>query len=196
MKNWGTEFMDKDIAEVLVTEEQIRQRVKELGDQISQEYAGKEVILLCVLKGACVFFTDLARAMSIHLKMDFMSISSYGDAQKTSGIVRINKDMDSSITGKHVIIAEDIMDSGLTLSYLTRLLSDRQPASIRVCCLLDKPERRECEITPDYCGFTIPTSSWWATASTTRATTGTCPTWACWTPGSTKTNKSAGDGPA
>ena len=156
MKNWGTEFMNKDIAEVLITEEQIRQRVKELGEQISREYAGKEVILLCVLKGACVFFTDLARAMTVHLKMDFMSISSYGDAQKTSGIVRINKDMDSSITGKHVIIAEDIMDSGLTLSYLTRLLSDRQPASLRVCALLDKPERRECEITPDYCGFTIP----------------------------------------
>ena len=94
--------------------------------------------------------------MSIHLKMDFMSISSYGDAQKTSGIVRINKDMDSSITNKHVIIAEDIMDSGLTLSYLTRLLSERKPASLRVCALLDKPERRECEITPDYCGFTIP----------------------------------------
>ena len=148
MKNWGTEFMNKDIAEVLITEEQIRQRVKELGEQISREYAGKEVVLLCVLKGACVFFTDL--------KMDFMSISSYGDAQKTSGIVRINKDMDSSITGKHVIIAEDIMDSGLTLSYLTRLLSERQPASLRVCALLDKPERRECEITPDYCGFTIP----------------------------------------
>ena len=104
---------------MLVTEEQIKQRVKELGEQISREYAGKEVVLLCVLKGACVFFTDLARAMSIHLTMDFMSISSYGDAQKTSGIVRINKDMDSSITNKHVIIAEDIMDSGLTLSYLT-----------------------------------------------------------------------------
>ena len=133
MKNWGPEFMNKDIAEVLVTEEQIKTRVKELGEQISREYAGKDVILLCVLKGACVFFTDLARAMSIHLKMDFMSISSYGDAQKTSGIVRINKDMD-----------------------LTRLLSERKPASLRVCALLDKPERRECEITPDYCGFTIP----------------------------------------
>ena len=155
MENWGAEFMNQDIAEVLVSEEQIRQRVKELGEQISREYAGKEVVLLCVLKGACVFFTDLARALSIHLKMDFMSISSYGDAQKTSGIVRINKDMDGSITGKHVIIAEDIMDSGLTLSYLTRLLSERQPASLRVCALLDKPERRECEITPDYCGFTV-----------------------------------------
>lgn len=156
MEKWGTEFMNKDIAEVLVSEEQIRRRVKELGEQISREYAGKEVVLLCVLKGACVFFTDLARALTIPLKMDFMSISSYGDEQKTSGIVRINKDMDGSITNKHVIIAEDIMDSGLTLSYLTRLLSDRQPASIRVCALLDKPERRECEITPDYCGFTIP----------------------------------------
>ena len=93
MEKWGTEFMNKDIAEVLVSEEQIRRRVKELGEQISREYAGKEVVLLCVLKGACVFFTDLARALTIPLKMDFMSISSYGDEQKTSGIVRINKDM-------------------------------------------------------------------------------------------------------
>ena len=148
--------MMKDIAEVLVSQEQVAQRVKELGAQISKDYEGKEVVLLCVLKGAVVFFSDLARAMTIPMTMDFMSISSYGDSQKTSGIVRINKDIDSSITGKHVIIAEDIMDSGLTLSYLTRLLSDRQPASLRVCALLDKPERRECEITPDYCGFTIP----------------------------------------
>ena len=114
--------MMKDIAEVLVSQEQVAQRVKELGAQISKDYEGKEVVLLCVLKGAVVFFSDLARAMTIPMTMDFMSISSYGDSQKTSGIVRINKDIDSSITGKHVIIAEDIMDSGLTLSYMTRLL--------------------------------------------------------------------------
>ena len=153
---WGKEFMQQDISEILIDEERIAARVKELGEQISRDYDGEEVILLCILKGACVFFADLARAMKIHMKMDFMCISSYGDAQKTSGIVRITRDMDSSITDKHVIIAEDIMDSGLTLSHLTRLLAARSPKSLRICCLLDKPERRECEITPDYCGFIIP----------------------------------------
>ena len=153
---WGKDFMAQDIEEVLLSEEQIRKRVQELGDQISKDYEGQELIVLCVLKGASIFFADLCRAINVHLKMDFMGISSYGDAQKTSGIVRITKDMDTSITGKHVLIAEDIMDSGLTLSYLTRMLNERQPASIRSCCVLDKPERRECEITPDYCGFVIP----------------------------------------
>jgi len=153
---WGKEFMAQNLSEVLLTEEEIQTRVRELGEQISRDYQGKEVILLCILKGACVFFADLARAMTIHMQMDFMGISSYGDAEKTSGIVRISKDMDVSITGKHVIIAEDIMDSGLTLTHLTRLLSSRKPASLRICCLLDKPERRECEITPDYRGFIIP----------------------------------------
>ena len=153
---WGNEFMQQDISEILIDEQRIAARVKELGEQISKDYDGEEVILLCILKGACVFFADLARAMKIHIKMDFMGISSYGDAQKTSGIVRITRDMDSSITDRHVIIAEDIMDSGLTLSHLTRLLAARNPKSLRICCLLDKPERRECEISPDYCGFIIP----------------------------------------
>ncbi|MDO4564641.1 MAG: hypoxanthine phosphoribosyltransferase [Clostridia bacterium] len=148
--------MAQNLSEVLITEEQIKKRVEELGEQISRDYQGKEVILLCILKGACIFFSDLARAMTIHMQMDFMGISSYGNERKTSGIVRISKDIDSSITDKHVIIAEDIMDSGLTLSHLTKLLSSRNPASMRICCLLDKPERRECDITPDYCGFIIP----------------------------------------
>lgn len=153
---WGKEFMAQNLSEVLLTEEEIKKRVLELGEQISKDYQGKEVILVCILKGACIFFSDLARAMTIHMQMDFMGISSYGNAQKTSGIVRISKDMDLSITDKHVIIAEDIMDSGLTLSHLTKLLSSRNPASMRICCLLDKPERRECDISPDYCGFIIP----------------------------------------
>lgn len=153
---WGKAFMAQDIEEVLLSEEQIKKRVQELGDQISKDYDGQEIIVLCVLKGASIFFADLIRAITVHAKMDFMAISSYGDAQKTSGIVRITKDMDSSITGKHVLIAEDIMDSGLTLSYMTRMLWERKPASIRTCCFLDKPERRECEIAPDYCGFVIP----------------------------------------
>ena len=134
--------MEQDIEEILLDKETIDKRVQELGAQLTQDYAGKEVVMIGILKGAIV--------------MDFMGISSYGDAQKTSGIVRITKDIDSSITGKHVIIAEDIMDSGLTLSHLIRLLHERKPKSIRVCCLLDKPSRRECNLTPDYCGFTIP----------------------------------------
>ncbi len=150
--------MLEDLSEVLLTEETIHKRVKELGAQISEGYAdsSEDVILVCILKGATVFFADLARAITIPMQMEFMGISSYGNERKTSGIVRITKDMDTSITNKHVVIAEDIMDSGLTLSYLTRLLQSRNPASMRVCCLLDKPERRECEITPDYCGFIIP----------------------------------------
>ena len=153
---WGKAFMAQGIEEVLLSEEQIKKRVQELGDQISKDYDGQEIIVLCVLKGASIFFSDLCRAITVHMKMDFMSISSYGDAQKTSGIVRITKDMDTSITGKHVLIAEDIMDSGLTLSYLTRMLEERKPASIRTCCFLDKPDRRECDIKPDYVGFVIP----------------------------------------
>ena len=150
--------MKADIDHILLTEEDIERRVKELGAQITQDYAqcGDSVLLLCILKGACMFFTDIARAIDIPVQLDFMGISSYGDAQKTSGIVRITKDCDLSIRGKHVIIAEDIMDSGLTLNHLTHLLSAREPASVRICCLLDKPERRECEISPDYCGFVIP----------------------------------------
>ncbi len=150
--------MQDDIESILLGEEQIHQRVLELGEKISADYAdcGRDVILVCILKGACVFFADLARAMTIPLQMEFMGISSYGNTVKTSGIVRITKDLDTSIMDKHVIIAEDIMDSGLTLTHLTQLLSSRNPASMRICCLLDKPERRECSITPDYCGFVIP----------------------------------------
>ena len=144
------------VGKVLIDEESIRRRVAELGEQLSKDYEDKEVVLICILKVAVMFFSDLARAMTIHLKMDFMGISSYGDAEKTSGIVKIAKDIDTSITGKHVIIAEDIMDSGLTLLHLKRILMERKPASLRICCLLDKPERRECDIRPDYCGFTIP----------------------------------------
>ena len=152
----GKEFMAMHVGKVLIDEESIRRRVAELGEQLSKDYEDKEVVLICILKGAVMFFSVLARAMTIHLKMDFMGISSYGDAEKTSGIVKIAKDIDTSITGKHVIIAEDIMDSGLTLLHLKRILMERKPASLRICCLLDKPERRECDMRPDYCGFTIP----------------------------------------
>ena len=146
-----------DISHVLLTEEEIQCRVRELGAQLSRDYADSdEVMLICILRGAVMFFADLARAMSVPVQMDFMGISSYGNENKTSGIVRITKDIDTSITDRDVVIAEDIMDSGLTLSHLTKLLASRNPASMKICCLLDKPERRECEISPDYCGFIIP----------------------------------------
>lgn len=148
--------MHEDIAEILVKESAIQARVKEMGAQISGDYPGGELVMICILKGATVFFSDLARQLSIQCEMDFMSISSYGSGTKTSGIVRIAKDLDMSITDRDVLIVEDIMDSGLTLNHLTLLLNSRHPKSMRIACLLDKPERRECEITPDYCGFIIP----------------------------------------
>lgn len=150
--------MDDDMAFVMLDEEMIQKRVKELGKQISDDYRDceEEVILLCLLRGASVFFADLARAMDIRIRFEFMGTSSYGDERKSSGIVRITKDLDTSIDGKHVIIAEDIMDSGHTLSHLKRLLESRNPKSLRICTLLDKPDRRETDITPDYCGFVIP----------------------------------------
>ncbi|MBR0082123.1 MAG: hypoxanthine phosphoribosyltransferase [Clostridia bacterium] len=148
--------MAKDIEKILITEEEAAKRIKELGEQISRDYAGQEIVVICVLRGASIFFADLCRAISVHMKMDFMAISSYGDAQKTSGIVKITKDADTSITGKHVLVVEDIMDSGYTLKYLCKILNDRQPASVKVACLLDKPSRREVDITPDYCCFTVP----------------------------------------
>ena len=148
--------MEKDVSRVLISEEEIKKRVKEMGAQISEDYAGKDVIIVCILKGAVQFFSALSRALPCHCEMDFMSISSYGNAMRTSGIVRISKDLDNSITNRHVLIIEDIMDSGLTLNHLTNILKTRQPASLRIACLLDKPERRECAISPDYVGFVIP----------------------------------------
>ena len=150
------EPMMSNIGKILVSEEMIQKRVKELGEELTRDYAGKDVVLVCNLKGACVFYADLARSLDLYMKMDFMSLSSYGDSFETSGIVKINKDLDTSITDKHVIIVEDIMDSGLSLSHLKKILMERKPASLKICCMLDKPERRECDITPDYTGFTIP----------------------------------------
>ena len=148
--------MHNDVAEILLSEETLSKRIKELGKQISEDYDGKDLILVCILKGAVHFFSDLSRAIECHVEMDFMAISSYGNSSKTSGIVRLSKDMDYSITGRHVLIVEDIMDSGLTLNHLTTVLRAREPASLKIVCLLDKPERRECDISPDYVGFIIP----------------------------------------
>jgi hypoxanthine phosphoribosyltransferase len=148
--------MEQDIARVLCSEQEIAQAVKEMGAKISKDYAGKDLILVCILKGAAMFYADLARSITIPLDMDFMSISSYGNSRKSSGIVQIRKDMDANIEGRHVLIVEDIVDSGQTLAYLKELLMARSPASLKICTLLDKPERRVNDLVTDYVAMKIP----------------------------------------
>lgn len=145
-----------DIAKVLIDAETIQAKVRELGERLSRDYAGLNPVLICILKGAVIFAADLARQLSIPAKLDFMAISSYGSGMRTSGVVRILKDLDRSIEGEHVIIVEDIVDSGLTLSYLLENLKSRQPASLKTCVLLDKPAQRQVPLEPDYVGFDIP----------------------------------------
>ena len=147
--------MNKDIERVLITREQIEEKVRELGAQITEDYAGKRPLMICLLKGSAIFFGDLVRAVDLPAELDFMAISSYGSGTKSSGEVRVTKDLDSSLEGKDVIIVEDIVDTGLTLNYIKSLLEKRNPASVKVCALLDKPSRREMEISADYLGFTI-----------------------------------------
>ena len=141
---------------VLVPEEDVAKRIKELGEQISKDYAGKQVHLICVLKGGVFFMCELAKRITVPVSMDFMSVSSYGDGTKSSGVVKIVKDLDDSIKGKNVIVVEDVVDSGRTLSYLLDMLKDRGPKSLRLCTLLDKPERRVVPVHVDYTGFEIP----------------------------------------
>lgn len=149
--------MDRDLLKVLLTEEQIRGRVEELAQEIGRDYAGVDDLLLVgVLKGSVMGLVDLARALKRPLAIDFMAISSYGQTTATSGVVRVLKDLDTDIGGRHVLIVEDIVDSGLTLSYLRASLARRHPASLRVCCFLNKPERREATVHVDYIGFDIP----------------------------------------
>lgn len=148
--------MDADIQQVLFDKHVIAAKVEELGQQIERDYKGKETIAVCILNGSCVFFVDLMRAVRLPITFDFMSISSYGNSRESSGVVQIIKDLDNNIEGKHVLIIEDIMDTGRTLAFLKGLLRARNPSSFRVCCLLDKPSRRVAPIQPDYCGFTIP----------------------------------------
>jgi hypoxanthine phosphoribosyltransferase len=148
--------MAKYIKEVLIRREEIDSMCQRLGRQISEDYAGKEIILIGVLKGAYAFIADLARYITVPLRVDFMSVSSYGSGTRTSGVVRINKDLDSDITGKNIIVVEDIVDSGLTLKHLKELLTTRNPASIALCTAFDKPERRRVEIHVDYVGMKIP----------------------------------------
>ena len=150
-------MMEKDIAQVLLSEEQLQARIREIAAQISEDYRDKNPTMVCILKGAIMFYTDLLRAMPIPVSMDFMAVSSYGKGTKSSGEVEIRKDLSSSIEGKHVIIVEDIVDSGFTLSYLTKMLASRGAASIKLCTLLDKPSRRAPGITlkSDYAGFEV-----------------------------------------
>ena len=148
-------MMDADIEEVLLTGEQVQARVAELGAQLAGDYADRDPVLVSVLKGSIIFLADLVRAMPIPLSIDLMEVSSYGDATESSGQVRILKDLSGPIKGRDVIVVEDIIDTGLTLNYLLKYLHDRGPASVRICCLLDKPARRLADIEIDYRGFTI-----------------------------------------
>ena len=148
--------MNNSIKEILITEEEIKKRVKELGKEISMDYSGKDVVLVGVLKGSVVFTADLIRSMDIDVTMDFIAVSSYGASTESSGVVRLLKDLDFDIEGKDVIIVEDIIDTGTTLKYLREYLMARKPNSLKICCLLDKPERRKVDIQADYVGFKIP----------------------------------------
>ncbi|SHM68645.1 hypoxanthine phosphoribosyltransferase [Caldanaerovirga acetigignens] len=149
--------MLEDIKEILISEEEIKKKLKELGKRITEDYRDKKDILLVgVLKGAVLFIADLIRHIDLPLQVDFMAVSSYGASTESSGVVRILKDLDENIEGKNILIVEDIIDSGLTLSYLYNMLKSRKPASIKICTLLDKPSRRKVKIKVDYLGFEIP----------------------------------------
>ncbi len=148
--------MREDIKRILLSEEQIQSIVSDLGRRISADYAGKNLLMVSVLKGSVVFMADLMRAIDIPCRIDFMAVSSYGSGVKTSGVVKIVKDLDINLAGYDLLIVEDILDSGVTLSYLKKMLMDRGPASVRICTFLDKPERRRADIVPDYVGASVP----------------------------------------
>ena len=148
--------MHKDVERLYASEEEIQAMIKKLGDQITRDYEGKEVLFVGVLKGCFMFMADLVRACDVTCKVDFMVVSSYGEGTVSTGAVQIVKDLSENIEGKHVIIVEDILDSGNTLSYLVRYMSERKPASIRIVTLMDKPERRTAPVKADYIGFTVP----------------------------------------
>src|SRR5579862_459828 len=148
--------IERGVGEVLIEEDRLQERIRELGRDVSADYAGRELLLVGVLKGAVFFMADLMRSLTVPCEIDFMAISSYGAATDSSGVVRILKDLDINIEGRHVLVVEDIIDSGLTLSYLLRNLESREPASLEICALLTKPERREIEVPVRYVGFEIP----------------------------------------
>src|SRR5881398_973639 len=148
--------LERAVTEVLIDQEALQRRIAELGEEISADYAGRDLLLVGVLKGAVFFMADLMRSLTVACEIDFMAISSYGDSTDSSGVVRILKDLDINIDGRDVLVVEDIIDSGLTLSYLMRNLEAREPASLEVCALMTKPERREIEVPVRYIGFEIP----------------------------------------
>lgn len=148
--------MNRDIARVLLTEKEIQNRVKELGAKITADYRDKNLLLVAILNGSVVFLSDLMRQIDIPLHIDFMKVSSYGSSARTSGVVKIVKDLDRDIANFDVLIVEDIIDSGVTLSHLYQMFQNRGPSSIKICCLLNKPDRRTADIAVDYVGFDIP----------------------------------------
>ena len=150
------DIMFNDTKEVLLNQEEIQAKVKELGQKISEDYKGKNLLLVSVLKGSVIFMADLMRSITEHCRIDFMAVSSYGSGVKTSGVVKIIKDLDIPLEGYDVLIVEDILDSGMTLGYIRELLYARNPASMKICTLLDKPARRMIDIKADYVGFEIP----------------------------------------
>lgn len=148
--------MYSDIEKILIPKAEIQAKVKEIAAKINEDFKGKDVLTVCILRGACIFFADLVRELDFNVGIDFMSVSSYGSGAESSGIINIKKDISEKVAGKHVIIVEDIIDSGNTLFYLKQLFLDRKAASVSICAFLDKPERRVKEIEADYCGYSIP----------------------------------------
>ena len=148
--------MINDVESVLLSEKQLAKRIEEIGAQITADYAGKEILMIGVLRGAVIFMADLARSIKVPVAIDFMAVSSYGAGTTSSGVVRILKDLDENVEGKHILVVEDIIDSGLTLNYLLDNLKSRKPASIKLCTLLNKPERRKVDVKIDYNGFDVP----------------------------------------
>ena len=148
--------MLNDVEKVLISEEEIKQIVKKLGKKISEDYIGKNLLMISILKGSILFMTDLLRAIDIHCRIDFMAVSTYAGGLKSSGVAKIVKDLDMPIEGYDILVVEDILDSGITLSYILELLAARNPASIKICTLLDKPERRKNGLQADYVGTVIP----------------------------------------
>jgi hypoxanthine phosphoribosyltransferase len=148
--------LDQDLAYVMLTEGQIQERVRELAAEISRDYKGRELTMLGVLRGAFIFIADLMRFVTVPCAVDFMAFESYGAATRSSGEVRLLKDLDESVTGKHLLVVEDIIDSGRTLHYMLQLIEARDPASLTICTLLQKPSRREVDVDVRYCGFSVP----------------------------------------
>lgn len=148
--------MDAHKVEIMITEQEVNDKIRELGEKITKDFAGKSIKMICVLKGGSFFMCELAKRVNLPVAIDFMSVSSYGGDTKSSGVVKIVKDLDESIAGQDVIVVEDIVDSGRTLSYLLEMLKDRKPASLTLCTLLDKPSRRVVDVDVRYTGFQIP----------------------------------------